>query len=176
MMKNKLIGTSKIELTNVNTGEVEVYENHNMITNALRDIFKPLGLSNSPARYFNDFATSQANGTIASICLTSKYGGFSSYGGKDVTVINVKQYEVPNTTDVNLNTEGYWRFFVTNGYLFLKACNSPFDLFKLQLSNPANVIKFKMIDGGNLYGTARFVLLLQLIIWILQLQRQRIKL
>lgn len=372
MMRNKLIGTTKIELTNVNTGEVEVYENHNMITNALRDIFKPLGLSNSPARYFNDFvpyyekllggllcfdtkleenpdsyyppananligcaaygtqnntkntirggfnqtesevnledryvkyvydfATSQANGTIASICLTSKYGGFSSYGGKDVTVINdysimqsicedtlqyvhpdytgantcskysgltigvtemaflidrnkdcmyyfkivdnkhititrrktylksvsildsirvkkplieeislselekeiptryvgynydpvtdclyicacdngtlkpkervivteikidswnVKQYEVPNTTDVNLNTEGYWRFFVTNGYLFLKACNSPFDLFKLQLSNPANVIKFKMIDGGNLYGTARFVL------------------
>lgn len=40
----KLMGTTKIELTDVNTGEKEVFENHNMVTNALTDIFKPLGL------------------------------------------------------------------------------------------------------------------------------------
>ena len=165
MMQNRLIGTTKIELTDVKTGKVEIYKKHNMITNALRDIFKPLGLSNRPDRYFNDFvpyyekllggllcfdtkleenpdnyyppvnanligcaaygtqnntkntirggfnqtesevnlkdryvkyvydfATSQANGTIASICLTSKYGGFSSYGGKDVWIVNTFLY------------------------------------------------------------------------------------
>jgi hypothetical protein len=48
-------GTTKIELTNVNTGEVEVYENHNMVTDALSDIFRPLGLSKRPSRFFSDF-------------------------------------------------------------------------------------------------------------------------
>ena len=154
------MGTTEIELTNVRTGEVEKYRNHNMVTNALRDIFSPLGLSNSPDRYFNqfapyyqtllggilcfdmpltenpdeyfppaeanvigcaaygeqnntantlrggfnhneseinlkdryvkyvyDFATSQANGTISSVCLTHKKGGLTSYGGKS-TVCN----------------------------------------------------------------------------------------
>ena len=55
MMPNRLIGTTKIELRNVKTGEVEIYKKHNMITNALSDIFKPLGLSNRPYKYFNDF-------------------------------------------------------------------------------------------------------------------------
>ena len=50
-----LKGTTRIELTDVHTGKVEVYENHNMVTNALRDIFMPLGLSQRPSRYFYDF-------------------------------------------------------------------------------------------------------------------------
>lgn len=36
-------GKTKIELTNVHTGEVEVVEEENMITNALQYIFNPLG-------------------------------------------------------------------------------------------------------------------------------------
>ena len=55
MMTMAIKGTTKIELTDVKTGKVETYENHNMITNALTDIFKPLGLSNRPSRYFSDF-------------------------------------------------------------------------------------------------------------------------
>lgn len=151
-----LKGTTRIELTDVNTGEVETYQNSNMVTNALRDILKPLGLSKRPNRFLNefvpyyehllggilcfdteipedadnyyppakanltgcavygeqnntkntvrggfnqtesevnlkdryvkyvyDFATSQANGTIASVCLTHKNGGFTSYGSKN---------------------------------------------------------------------------------------------
>ena len=31
----KLMGTTKIELTDVKTGEKEVYENHNMVTNVV---------------------------------------------------------------------------------------------------------------------------------------------
>lgn len=37
-----LKGTTRIELTDVNTGEVETYQNSNMVTNALRDILKHL--------------------------------------------------------------------------------------------------------------------------------------
>lgn len=155
-----LKGTTRIELTDVNTGEVETYQNSNMVTNALRDILKPLGLSKRPNRFLNefvpyyekllggilcfdreipenadeyyppadanlvgcashgmqnntkntfrggfnqtesevnlkdryvkyvyDFATSQANGTIASICLTHKNGGLTSYGSKNTSPI-----------------------------------------------------------------------------------------
>ena len=36
-------GKTKIELTNVHTGEVEVIEKENMVTNALQYIFNPVG-------------------------------------------------------------------------------------------------------------------------------------
>lgn len=157
-MMTMLKGTTRIELTDVRTGESVAHEKHNMVTNALRDIFTPLGLSRRPYRYFYDFtpyyekllggilcfdaqipedgdnyyppaeaslvgcaaygvqnntkntfrggfnqtesevsladryvkyvydfATSQANGTIASVCLTHKHGGFTSYGGRNVS-------------------------------------------------------------------------------------------
>ena len=359
-----LKGTTRIELTDVRTGAREVYEKHNIVTNALRDIFKPLGLCNRPNRYFNDFvpyyatllggvlcfdteleenpdnyyppanaalvgcasygtqnnttntfrggfnqtesevnitdryvkyvydfATSQANGTIASVCLTHKHGGFTSYGSKNTIYTNsyplmqsiaedtlqyvkpeytgantsskysgmtigtteviflidreqdcayyfkvadkshihitkrrtflksisildnehtikplideieldelenelrigywgynydptndclyicttnnhytqpnqtvlvteikldtwkIKQYEVTNTTDKNLNTDNCWQFFVTDGYLFLKASDAPHDLYKFELVNPANVVKFTRTNVGNI--------------------------
>lgn len=50
-----LKGTTRIELTDVNTGEVETYRNSNMVTNALRDLLKPLGLSKRPNRFLNEF-------------------------------------------------------------------------------------------------------------------------
>lgn len=37
-----LKGTTKIELTDVNTGEKQVYEKHNTITGALRELFNPV--------------------------------------------------------------------------------------------------------------------------------------
>ncbi len=367
-----LKGTTRIELTDVHTGRIEICENQNMITNALRDIFKPLGLSNRPNRYFNefvpyyskllggilcfdtaleenpdnyyppanatligcasygvqnntkntfrggfnqtesevnlkdryvkyvyDFATSQANGTIASVCLTHICGGFTSYGSKNVsytrdyplmqsiaedtlqyvhpnhtgantsskhsgmtigvsemiflidrkedcayyfkvvdkthikitkrrTYLNsvsilenvyakkalteeieldeleselrignwgynydpstdclyictygdyrvapngkilvteikldtwkIKQYEVTNTSGTYLKTDNCWQFFVTEGYLFLKAYDAPFDLYKIQLSNSANVVKFKRTNVGNINGIPKVVI------------------
>ena len=150
-----LKGTTRIELTNVKTGEVEVIVKHNLVTNAIPDLLQlnPDGylfdgsyklsdnllpicpnaiggillygepLEEDPAKYYApesnpligyssnnvnessdpmrgsmnlnesgildgnkgyrfvfDFSTSQANGTIASLGLTSKYGGLSGYG------------------------------------------------------------------------------------------------
>lgn len=151
-----LKGTMKIELTDVHTGETQTILEHNMVTNALRDIFRPLGHCNNCSQMYNnvapyyqkllggillfdsnieenadtlfppasakligcgayglqnnttgtvrggynqteselnlnsrymkyvyDFATSQANGTIACVCLTHLNGGFTSYGSDD---------------------------------------------------------------------------------------------
>lgn len=151
-----LKGTMKIQLTDVNTGKTETVVEHNMVTNALQEIFRPLGLVKDPGKmyeafapyyqkllggillfdseieenpgniyppagarlvgcaaygqqnntkgtlrggfnqteselnladrymkYVYDFATSQANGTIACVCLTHVNGGFTSYGSGD---------------------------------------------------------------------------------------------
>lgn len=49
-------GKTKIELTDVNTGEVEVIEKENMITNALQYIFNPLGyIKTSSTMYGSSF-------------------------------------------------------------------------------------------------------------------------
>ena len=155
-----LKGTTRIELTDVNTGEVEVIEKHNLVTNAIPDLLQlnPDGylfdgsyklsndllpicpnaiggillygepLEENPAKYYApesnpligyssnnvnetadpmrgsmnlnesgildgnkgyrfvfDFSTSQANGTIASLGLTSKYGGLAPYGSTYVS-------------------------------------------------------------------------------------------
>lgn len=164
-----LKGTTKIELTNVKTGEKEVIEKDNLVTNAVGDVvgMNPLGilfrdigleyggyndsqadyvkwfpvcpnlfggillyenaLEEDPAKYYApqenplvgyssndvspgtdvkrgsmnqtesgpledgsgyrfvfDFASSQANGTISSLGLTSKLGGASGYGSEEV--------------------------------------------------------------------------------------------
>jgi hypothetical protein len=148
-----LKGTMKVELTDIHTGEKQTVHEHNMVTGALEEIFKPLGLCNSPTQMYNafapyyekllggillfdsnieenpnnvyppasaeligcgaydlqnsstgtlrggynvteselnlnsrymkyvyDFTTSQANGTIACVCLTHINGGLTSYG------------------------------------------------------------------------------------------------
>lgn len=48
-----LKGTMKIELTDVHTGKKETVVEHNMITNALTNIFKPLGHLNNPSTMYN---------------------------------------------------------------------------------------------------------------------------
>lgn len=49
-----LKGTTVIELTNVKTGEVERYEEHNLITKALEYMHQPIGALKSPAAVTHD--------------------------------------------------------------------------------------------------------------------------
>ena len=51
-----LKGTMKIEMTDVNTGQTETVLEQNMVTNALANIFKPLGLVKDPGRMYDGFA------------------------------------------------------------------------------------------------------------------------
>lgn len=48
-----LKGLMKIEMTDVNRGETETVLEQNMVTNALADIFKPMGLDKSPSKMLN---------------------------------------------------------------------------------------------------------------------------
>lgn len=170
-----------IEMTDVHTGKTEKVLEHNMVTNALTEIFKPLGLAKDPAKmyesyapyyqrllggillfdreieenpnnlyppadatligcavygtqnntkgkmrgsfnqteselnltdrymkYVYDFQTSQANGTINSVCLTHRNGGYTSYGSSDA--VFTSDYPLAMTID--------------NGYLQYVYCNN----------------------------------------------------
>lgn len=48
-----LKGTMKIEMTDVHTGKKETLVEHNMVTNALSEIFKTMGLDKSPSKMLN---------------------------------------------------------------------------------------------------------------------------
>lgn len=48
-----LKGKMKIELTDVHTGEKQTVVEHNMVTNALANIFKPMGIDKSPSKLLN---------------------------------------------------------------------------------------------------------------------------
>lgn len=66
-----------------------VYNMQNSTTNTVRGGYNAteseLNTANGYMKYVYDFTTAQANGTIACACLTHAYGGYSGYGGKDVT-------------------------------------------------------------------------------------------
>lgn len=71
-----LKGTMKIELTDVKTGQTETVLEHNMVTNALANIFKPLGLVKDPSRMYESFGDKtktlnyapNPNGLMENIC------------------------------------------------------------------------------------------------------------
>lgn len=181
-----LQGYTKIELTDVETNNTEVYEKHNIVTNALSEIFRPIGYwktcdtmlnrtspwvtelcggmlcfdkqipedkntlfapagttliacgaynqvnatsntirgdsnkiesvidsTNRTAKFVYDFKTTQGNGTISSICLTSNRGGYRSYNvpsGADSGSENLNDYSryelgniLPNISNLNIS-------------------------------------------------------------------------
>lgn len=193
-----LEGKTIIELTDVNTGEKEVHEDKNMVTNIMNEIFgtlpsyinygnsysyltsgnnwitelfggillfdkalpedanqliapagtqlvgcgaynnqnntkgkcrgnynqteSELNQSQKYMKFVYDFATSQANGTIASLALTSKKGGFVSYGGENDTIfVNTDMdyskatMDYTGSSDKNFYLNDYIRFVANTG-------------------------------------------------------------
>ena len=70
----------------------------------------------------------------------------------------MKQYEVVNTTDITLATDSSWFGFVTGGYLCVKGYDSPRDIYKIQISNPANVVKLNRINASTVQGVPKLVI------------------
>lgn len=60
----KMHGHMTITLTDVNTGEVEIHEDDNMMTNALQEYFRNLGLVNYPNINQNDMVISLLGGIM----------------------------------------------------------------------------------------------------------------
>ena len=183
-------GKTVFELTDVNTGEVEKYEDCNMITNGLQEFLDPcgswgiypfakdsvrntavrntltggiflfdskldedvantyanasvkmvgngaLGISNGTSvtelgsynstesgvqadgsiKYVYDFLTSQANGTIQSVCLTSKVGGYMGYGNESLKRV----YDAGlKNTDYQNNVYKFTNFLNLDNYFYV---------------------------------------------------------
>ena len=221
-----LKGTMKIELTDVHTGKTDTVIEHNMITNALTEIFKPLGHLNNPSTMYSniapyyqkllgglllfdnaieenpnmlyapananmvgcaaynaqnntkgkmrggynqteselnlsnrymkfvyDFATSQANGTISCVCLTHVNGGYTSYGSDDA-VLNTSyplgvgfydsplQYVYTNYTGANTGDQYSGLTIGTTEVLFLiDRVQDILYYFKIKNANNISIVK-----------------------------------
>lgn len=77
-----LKGYAKIELTNVHTGEKEVVEKHNIVTNAIQDMLKQYGCY-SPAVFYENKFTNQGGNNIPymNFNILSCYGGIIAWDG-----------------------------------------------------------------------------------------------
>lgn len=65
---------------------------------------------------------------------------------------DIKQYSITNTTGKYLCTDSGWSGIVTEGYLLIKEYDSPCDIYKIQLSNPASVVKLKRVNATSVQG------------------------
>lgn len=70
----------------------------------------------------------------------------------------ITQHEVVNTTDKYLRSDSNWHMFVTGGYFFVRGYDAPYDLYKFQVTNPANVVQFKRTNVANITGVPKFVI------------------
>lgn len=56
---------------------------------------------------------------------------------------SIRQWTMTNTTNEVLTTNGMRFAFANNGYVYLRGYNSPYELYKFEIGNSANVVKIK---------------------------------
>ena len=68
----------------------------------------------------------------------------------------VTQYNTSNTTGVQINTNGTRFCHCHNGYAYIKSYNSPYEIYKLEIGNAANVVKMNRngftVSGVPIFG------------------------
>ena len=74
----KMVGNASKDV--VNTGAVTELGNYNVTESGVQ--------ADGSIKFVYDFSTSQANGTIKSVCLTSRIGGYEGVGNKENCYIN----------------------------------------------------------------------------------------
>lgn len=70
---------------------------------------------------------------------------------------SIRQWVMTNTTNEQISTNGTRFAFANNGFVYLKGYNSPYELYKFEIGNAANVVKIKRsgmstIDGWPVYA------------------------
>lgn len=95
-----LKGKMKIELTDVHTGEIETVLEQNMVTNALAEIFKPLGLNKSPSKLYSTFAPyyQKLLGGLLLFDSAIEENADTVYAPAEVNLIGCAAYGVQNNT------------------------------------------------------------------------------
>lgn len=62
---------------------------------------------------------------------------------------SIQQMTMTNTTNEALSTNGMRFAFANNGFVYLKGYNSPYETYKFEIGNSANVVKIKRSGMGN---------------------------
>ena len=69
---------------------------------------------------------------------------------------DVTQYSTSNTTGVQISTSGTRYCYCHNGYAYIRSYNSPYEIYKLEIGNAANVVKMNRngftISGYPIFG------------------------
>lgn len=218
-------GKTTFELTDVNTGEVEIIEDNNMVTNALQEFMLPYGMFNkgiftndniTNALYLNllgglflfdtaldedvdntfmpagvkmvgngsidvsnngevtelgsynktesgiqsdgsikfvyDYATNQANGTIACACLTSKMGGYMGMGNSEKRYAsdNYISAHQPNNASLYLALPGVGNYYCNILYPVYNEnaiyCTNPYNIVYTSTESPQHWSVTKKIE------------------------------
>ena len=66
---------------------------------------------------------------------------------------NLTQYTIANTTGVILASSGTRYAFTYKGYVLIRANASPYEIYKIELGNAANVIPIQMIGVSSVSGS-----------------------
>lgn len=111
----------------------------------------------SAVEEYEDFVQALINVAPVPIGFEDIPGDSKGYFHTEEKRIAVQQYEVTNTTDKYLRSDNNWQMFVTNSFLYVKSYDSPYELYKIQINNPANVIKFKRTNVSSVNGLPKFV-------------------
>ncbi|MBQ8622398.1 MAG: hypothetical protein IJ422_08825, partial [Oscillospiraceae bacterium] len=69
----------------------------------------------------------------------------------------VTQYSMSNTTGVQITTNGTRFCHCHDGYAYVKSYNSPYEIYKLEIGNAANVVKMNR-NGFTVSGTPQFAI------------------
>ena len=62
---------------------------------------------------------------------------------KMFTAAALSAYTITNTSDVMLSTDGMRYAYIHDGFVYVKSYNSPYHVYKFELTNSANVVKLK---------------------------------
>ena len=69
---------------------------------------------------------------------------------------DIHQYTMSNTTGVQISTSGTRFCHCHNGYAYIKSYNSPYEIYKLEIGNAANVVKMNrngfVVNGVPIFG------------------------
>lgn len=71
---------------------------------------------------------------------------------------SIRQWTMTNTTNEQLNTNGMRFAFADNGFVYLKGYNSPYEIYKFEIGNSANVVKMKRNGMGSNDGLPMYTM------------------
>lgn len=113
--------------TDANLVGCGVYDKQNNTSGTVRGNFNQteseLNISQRYMKFVYDFTTSQANGEIASVCLTSQVGGYTTYGSSDAVFNSANK----NGYDLHRNFLRYTSSSQGTGLVGAKAVDATFN-------------------------------------------------